>query len=290
MNNNQPRSCKICNKWFPTGKSMGGHMRSHLAKLPLPPKPYLPPPPPPAGILRSPDPPPPSSSPSSTIISDDDSSNPIITTRTRSRRSKRPSSPAPPPPPPPSSPPSTVAESSSEHTLEEELEVALSLLMMSRDQLRDLMLTNNSAAAVEDGGGGDDDGGRFRCEKCNRGFRSYQALGGHRASHSSRPRIEDDDDEDYRIVDEEDDGGEIRVAPPPVEAAEGIVRRRVFRCSICDKEFDSGQALGGHKKVHFGSGGGYETSKKRRLLSIDLNSPAPGGDDDREVISEVYPL
>lgn len=31
--------CKICNKCFASGKAMGGHMRAHFAKLPVPPKP-----------------------------------------------------------------------------------------------------------------------------------------------------------------------------------------------------------------------------------------------------------
>ncbi|XP_027355798.1 zinc finger protein ZAT4-like [Abrus precatorius] len=39
MEKNNSRVCKICNKCFSSGKSMGGHMRSHLAKLPIPPKP-----------------------------------------------------------------------------------------------------------------------------------------------------------------------------------------------------------------------------------------------------------
>ncbi|KAM1302536.1 hypothetical protein ACFX2H_013456 [Malus domestica] len=37
------RICKIYNKWFSNGKVMEGHMRSHLAKFPLPPKPQSPP-------------------------------------------------------------------------------------------------------------------------------------------------------------------------------------------------------------------------------------------------------
>ncbi|XP_004516354.1 uncharacterized protein [Cicer arietinum] len=36
---NNSRVCTICNKSFSNGKALGGHMKSHLAKLPVPPKP-----------------------------------------------------------------------------------------------------------------------------------------------------------------------------------------------------------------------------------------------------------
>ncbi|XP_015972283.1 zinc finger protein ZAT1-like [Arachis duranensis] len=39
MEKNNNITCKICNKCFSTGKAIGGHMRSHLVKLPIPPKP-----------------------------------------------------------------------------------------------------------------------------------------------------------------------------------------------------------------------------------------------------------
>ncbi|VFR02204.1 unnamed protein product [Cuscuta campestris] len=33
-----PKFCKLCGKQFASGKALGGHMRSHLAPLPVPPK------------------------------------------------------------------------------------------------------------------------------------------------------------------------------------------------------------------------------------------------------------
>ncbi|MED6174527.1 hypothetical protein PIB30_069903 [Stylosanthes scabra] len=39
METNNNRVCKICSKCFSSGRAMGGHMRSHLVKLPIPPKP-----------------------------------------------------------------------------------------------------------------------------------------------------------------------------------------------------------------------------------------------------------
>ncbi|WJX30467.1 hypothetical protein P8452_19000 [Trifolium repens] len=38
---NNGRVCPICDKLFSNGKALGGHIRSHLAKLPVPPKPSI---------------------------------------------------------------------------------------------------------------------------------------------------------------------------------------------------------------------------------------------------------
>ncbi|XP_057737198.1 zinc finger protein ZAT9-like [Arachis stenosperma] len=36
--------CKLCSRTFANGRALGGHMKAHLATLPLPPKPHQPPP------------------------------------------------------------------------------------------------------------------------------------------------------------------------------------------------------------------------------------------------------
>ncbi|XP_037427355.1 zinc finger protein ZAT5-like [Triticum dicoccoides] len=80
----------------------------------------------------------------------------------------------------------------------------------------------------------------FECKTCNRRFSSFQALGGHRASHK-KPRLAD---------------GE-----PP--------KPKVHGCSICGLEFAVGQALGGHMRRHravAAAGAGVE-----RGLSLDLD-------------------
>ena len=62
----------------------------------------------------------------------------------------------------------------------------------------------------------------FECKTCNRQFPSFQALGGHRASHK-KPRLAD--------------GVDAAAGEPP----------KVHGCSICGlAEFAIGQALGGH--------------------------------------------
>ncbi|KAF0904223.1 hypothetical protein E2562_032998 [Oryza meyeriana var. granulata] len=66
----------------------------------------------------------------------------------------------------------------------------------------------------------------FECKTCNRQFPSFQALGGHRASHK-KPRLAD---------------GDAAVEPAP--------KPKVHGCSICGLEFAVGQALGGHMRRH----------------------------------------
>ncbi|OEL12846.1 hypothetical protein BAE44_0026139 [Dichanthelium oligosanthes] len=67
----------------------------------------------------------------------------------------------------------------------------------------------------------------FECKTCNRQFPSFQALGGHRASHK-KPRLAE--------------GADGAAAEPP--------RPKVHGCSICGLEFAIGQALGGHMRRH----------------------------------------
>jgi transcription elongation factor Elf1 len=69
----------------------------------------------------------------------------------------------------------------------------------------------------------------FECKTCNRQFSSFQALGGHRASHK-KPRL----------MGENIDGQLLNTPPKP----------KTHECSICGLEFAIGQALGGHMRRH----------------------------------------
>ncbi|XP_074364875.1 zinc finger protein ZAT12-like [Apium graveolens] len=66
----------------------------------------------------------------------------------------------------------------------------------------------------------------YECKTCNRQFPSFQALGGHRASHK-KPKLMA--------------GDLLQVVP---------MKPKTHECSICGAEFALGQALGGHMRRH----------------------------------------
>ncbi|XP_017695822.2 zinc finger protein ZAT4-like [Phoenix dactylifera] len=93
---------------------------------------------------------------------------------------------------------------------------------------------------------------RFECTSCNKIFHSYQALGGHRASHKrmksccgSENSLETDASVEHAAVGEMVDRG------AGIEAANGLSKKaKSHQCLLCGKVFASGQALGGHKRSH----------------------------------------
>lgn len=95
----------------------------------------------------------------------------------------------------------------------------------------------------------------YTCSVCNKSFQSHQALGGHKASHRTRP-IDDDNNNDNG-----------KVTSFATETALNYVsalnpRGRIHKCSICFKTFPTGQALGGHKRKHYeGVIGGMKSAK-----------------------------
>ncbi|KAK2976436.1 hypothetical protein RJ640_015559 [Escallonia rubra] len=97
----------------------------------------------------------------------------------------------------------------------------------------------------------------FKCKTCDRKFASFQALGGHRASHK-KPRLTDGQ------------------SPPPPP-----VKPKPHECSICGLEFAIGQALGGHMRRHRNEGLleanrlavpiMKKSSSSKRVWGLDLN-------------------
>ncbi|KAI3696728.1 hypothetical protein L6452_29237 [Arctium lappa] len=146
----------------------------------------------------------------------------------------------------------------------------------------------------------------YECKTCNRGFSSFQALGGHRASHKKPPKPALEDKIRANIV-KQDVGVHhtttlsLRIGSNPQthcsnpsSGGGSMKAAKVHECSICGAEFGSGQALGGHMRRHRSmpmattacsnsSHGCHQESKKpKTLLSLDLNLPAPVEDDCRE--------
>ncbi|GMP44825.1 hypothetical protein CsSME_00013590 [Camellia sinensis var. sinensis] len=93
---------------------------------------------------------------------------------------------------------------------------------------------------------------KYQCETCKKDFGSFQALDGHRTSHT-------------KVV-------------KGCFAGNMDQNQKVHECPICFKVFGSGQALGGHKRPHLLSSS--KSASKFGDSLIDLNLPTPMGDED----------
>jgi len=116
----------------------------------------------------------------------------------------------------------------------------------------------------------------YKCSVCDKAFSSYQALGGHKASHRKLAAAG------------EDHSASSTTSTTATASHSGS--GKAHECSICHKSFPTGQALGGHKRCHYegGSGGGSSsvvttsegvgsTHTHNNLLhqrDFDLNLPA----------------
>ncbi|CAA3005250.1 zinc finger ZAT5-like [Olea europaea subsp. europaea] len=131
----------------------------------------------------------------------------------------------------------------------------------------------------------------YECKTCNRTFPSFQALGGHRASHK-KPKSTTDEQRIRKSLpfDEEKKLIINRLSPPPsIQSSNKVdVKLKIHECSICGSEFSSGQALGGHMRRHRTAPntpspriGTDDSGKPRKILALDLNLPAPPEDDHR---------
>ncbi|XP_075475261.1 uncharacterized protein LOC142506010 [Primulina tabacum] len=180
----------------------------------------------------------------------------------------------------------------------QEEDVAYCLMMLSRDKwVRDESKLNICGEKYKFGDDfcGDSDvskvrknkvRGRYMCETCNKLFRSYQALGGHMASHGHKKIRHSPFNVESSSEMADSGGGSAAVA----------VEEKVHECPFCERVFSSGQALGGHKRSHFVRGGGISRnnvtpvgspvesiSRTGENLKIDLNLPAPVHDDEDEM-------
>ncbi|KAK1398548.1 Zinc finger protein ZAT11 [Heracleum sosnowskyi] len=91
----------------------------------------------------------------------------------------------------------------------------------------------------------------YECKTCNRQFPSFQALGGHRASHK-KPKLMT---------------GDLLQQVP--------AKPKTHECSICGAEFALGQALGGHMRRH------------RAELEANSTSTSTTISEDHEVVKVV---
>ncbi|KAF3510470.1 hypothetical protein F2Q69_00001175 [Brassica cretica] len=106
------------------------------------------------------------------------------------------------------------------------------------------------AAAAEEGGGARE---KHVCVTCNKSFTSYQALGGHRASHNKAKILENHHARANREASLL--GTEAMITGLASAQASNTSLSRSNNgdhvCDICHKSFPTGQALGGHKRRHW---------------------------------------
>ncbi|KAK8562836.1 hypothetical protein V6N13_018606 [Hibiscus sabdariffa] len=163
-------------------------------------------------------------------------------------------------------------ESSQPPLTTEEEYLALCLIMLARGN------------AASDGGGGADDRLRlsssssseagavppvlklsYKCSVCDKAFPSYQALGGHKASHR-KPST---------------DGAAAKAitqSTTSTTSSSGDTggNSRAHKCSICHKTFPTGQALGGHKRCHYEGGNTNNNSNKSGTVGLGGTTVSEG--------------
>ncbi|CAN6356753.1 unnamed protein product [Urochloa humidicola] len=111
------------------------------------------------------------------------------------------------------------------------------------------------------------------CSVCGKVFPSYQALGGHKASHRAKPPSSAAAAPVSASVKEE--------APAPSSsgsaAAAGEGKTAAHECNVCGKVFPTGQALGGHKRCHYDGTIGSAAAPAGRSAGRVAPAAASGG-------------
>lgn len=164
----------------------------------------------------------------------------------------------------------------------------------------------------------------YQCKTCDRSFPSFQALGGHRASHK-RPKAGSTTD---ALINQHESSSSIfnhdnatacttntilslHISSSRsdqyscgIKISNGKSSSKVHECSICGAEFTSGQALGGHMRRHRSSllpraampSPNHDQSDNEvkkaaggaNVFSLDLNLPAP--EDMDQQIESKFPF
>lgn len=191
-----------------------------------------------------------------------------------------------------------------DNTTEEEEDMANCLILLAQGQSRDDETYKFTSRRYLEGTAGKTGIYVYECRTCNRTFPSFQALGGHRASHK-KPKIEDkkkqlgfslsSDEEEVQFKNSNSFSLNLSNNRANLCENSGSKITKVHECSICGTEFTSGQALGGHMRRHrsvmsganatlsltpFASDQTEEVKREKSVL-LDLNLPAPE-DDHRE--------
>ncbi|CAM8969969.1 unnamed protein product [Rhodiola kirilowii] len=154
--------------------------------------------------------------------------------------------------------------SSQEDADEEQLDMANCLILLAQGQSRSPVITRTELSlGIRKRCYSSSVAGVYECKTCNRTFPSFQALGGHRASHKKlnitpiiSPLVTVASSSSPLSL----QLGNINYARPPPTPTPILVqtnnksksRSKSHECAICGSEFSSGQALGGHMRRHRG--------------------------------------
>ncbi|XP_060215418.1 zinc finger protein ZAT5-like [Lycium barbarum] len=134
----------------------------------------------------------------------------------------------------------------------------------------------------------------YECKTCNRTFPSFQALGGHRASHKKpKPLTIEPKKQPFFYFSDQDDpsttsykyNNKLSPTLSPLSAQFNNINMetpnynkspspRIHTCSYCGAEFTSGQALGGHMRRHRGGANNNNTTLCLSPLSTHIQSPS----------------
>ncbi|CAK9182846.1 unnamed protein product [Ilex paraguariensis] len=136
---------------------------------------------------------------------------------------------------------------SMDHPPTEEEYLALCLIMLARGGASNTTASkrNQSAPPLPPSAPPSESKLLFKCSVCDKAFGSYQALGGHKASH--RKLAGGGGDENSTTT-----TSTTTTTTTNVTTTSGS--GRIHECSICHKCFPTGQALGGHKRCHYEGG------------------------------------
>ncbi|XP_074586304.1 LOW QUALITY PROTEIN: zinc finger protein ZAT10-like [Curcuma longa] len=138
----------------------------------------------------------------------------------------------------------------------EEEYLAWCLVMLARGGLRPPTMTESVAPSKLE----------HKCSVCGKAFASYQALGGHKASH--------------RKPTNDEASAAAKSTGSSTSKLTSAGGGKVHRCSVCRKTFSSGQALGGHKRCHYDGSLGITAATASEGAGsshrgFDLNVPVP---------------
>ncbi|RWW85744.1 hypothetical protein BHE74_00005556 [Ensete ventricosum] len=109
------------------------------------------------------------------------------------------------------------------------------------------------------------------CSECGKGFRSFQALGGHMTRHrkpasATLKREKAGEDAAFSVS--------TNGAASASSAGDG----KTHECKLCYKSFSTGQALGGHMRCHYdGAVGDGRSTASNGVTIAALSSSAPAG-------------